>query len=55
MGELLTRTRTADVVDAHLVITAARLNHDILTGDPRDLATLAEALGPASPTIQVWP
>ena len=55
VGKLLARTRTADVVDAHLVITAARLNHDILTGDPRDLATLAEALGPASPTIQVWP
>ena len=49
VGELLTRTRTADVVDAHLVITAARLNHDILTGDPRDLATPRRSTGPRLP------
>jgi hypothetical protein len=38
-----------------MVICAVRLGHDILTGDPDDLITLASALGPAAPTIHAWP
>ena len=55
IGQLLARTRTSDVVDAHLVITAVRLGHDILTGDPDDVTTVAGVLGPASPTVHPWP
>ena len=55
VGHLLAQTRTSDVVDAHLVICAIRLGHDILTGDPDDLTTLTTALGPAAPTIHTWP
>ena len=55
VGQLLARTGATDVVDAHLVITAVRLGHDILTGDPDDLTTLSEALGPAAPTVHLWP
>lgn len=55
MGQLLAQSRTSDVVDAHLVITAVRLGRDILTGDPDDLTTLTSLLGPASPTVYAWP
>ncbi len=55
VGQLLAQTKTSDVIDAHLVITAVRLNDDILTGDPDDLTTLSAVLGPASPTIHPWP
>jgi len=55
VGQLLARSSTSDVVDAHLVITAARLGHDILTGDLDDLTTLTSLLGPASPTVHAWP
>ena len=55
VGQLLAQTKTSDVVDAHVVITALRLGHDILTGDPGDLTTLSAVLGPAAPTIHSWP
>jgi hypothetical protein len=55
VGQLLAQTRTSDVVDAHLIITAVRLRDGVLTGDPGDLRALAEALGPAAPTIHTWP
>ena len=55
VGQLLARAGTSDVVDAHLVITAVRLGDDIVTGDPGDLRTLAETLGPAAPTVHAWP
>jgi hypothetical protein len=55
VGQLLAQTRTSDVVDAHLIITAVRLRDGVLTGDPDDLRALAEALGPAAPTIHTWP
>lgn len=55
VGQLLAQTTTSDVVDAHVVITAIRLGHDILTGDPDDLTTLSAVLGPASPTVHAWP
>ena len=55
VGQLLAQTKTSDVVDAHAVITAVRLGHDILTGDPDDLTALSAALGPAAPTVHSWP
>lgn len=55
VGRLLAQAGTSDVVDAHLVICAIRLGHDILTGDPDDLTVLSAALGPAAPTIHPWP
>lgn len=55
VGQLLAQTKTSDVVDAHVVITAVRLGHDILTGDPGDLTTLSAVLGPASPAVHSWP
>ncbi len=55
VGQLLAQTQTSDVVDAHVVITAVRLGHDILTGDPDDLTMLSAVLGPASPTVHTWP
>lgn len=55
IGRLLAQTDTSDVVDAHLVIMALRLGHDILTGDPDDLRALTAVLGPAGPTVHAWP
>ncbi|MEZ5376800.1 MAG: hypothetical protein R2733_09850 [Acidimicrobiales bacterium] len=55
IGQLLARTSTSDVVDAHVVLTAVRLGHDILTGDPNDLERLSAVLGAAAPTIHTWP
>ena len=49
IGELLARSRTSDVVDAMVVLTAARRGDQILTGDVSDLAQLAghvRGLGP---------
>ena len=55
VGRLLAQTDTTDVVDAHLVLCAVRLGHDILTGDPDDIAALSAFLGPAAPTVHTWP
>lgn len=55
VGLLLARSRTADVVDAHLVTCAVRVGHDILTGDPDDIAPLAASFGSAAPTVHTWP
>jgi predicted nucleic acid-binding protein len=41
VGALLGRAKTADVVDAHLVHTAAARGLGVLTGDPDDIARLA--------------
>lgn len=40
-GALCGRSGTADVVDATVVVSAARRNDDVLTSDPADLARLA--------------
>ncbi|MGH8896993.1 MAG: twitching motility protein PilT [Egibacteraceae bacterium] len=40
-GVLCGRSETADVVDATLIVSAARRNDDVLTSDPADLAHLA--------------
>jgi hypothetical protein len=54
VGRLLARAETPDVVDAHLVICAVRLGHDILSGDSGDLGPLAAVFGPAAPVVHTW-
>lgn len=41
VGELLRRTRTTDVVDAHVAHIAMRDDRTIITSDPGDLRVLA--------------
>ena len=41
VGELCARADAADVVDAFVVLCAARRNEDVLTGDGEDLRRLA--------------
>ena len=55
VGRLLALANTSDVVDAHLAICALRLGHDILTSDPDDFSLLTAPLGPAAPTVHLWP
>lgn len=55
VGRLLALASTSDVVDAHLVLLAVRLDRPILTGDPDDLGRLAQSLGRAAPAIHAWP
>jgi hypothetical protein len=55
VGRLLASSGTSDVVDAHLVALGVRLDDSILTGDPRDLETIASSLGAARPTILACP
>jgi predicted nucleic acid-binding protein len=55
VGRVLARTGTADVVDAHLVITAVRRAEPILTGDVVDLEALAAAFPAARPPVFLWP
>ncbi|MGH9091811.1 MAG: PIN domain-containing protein [Acidimicrobiales bacterium] len=44
VGELLARARSADVVDAHVVVTAADRGSTILTSDEGDLRRLSAGL-----------
>jgi predicted nucleic acid-binding protein len=44
-GRLLGAARTADVVDACVVVTAMRFRARIVTGDPRDIEELVAASG----------
>jgi len=44
VGELLARARASDVVDAHVVITAARSGSKVMTSDEDDLRRLANCL-----------
>jgi hypothetical protein len=55
IGVLLASSRTADVVDAHLVLLGAAYNEPILTGDVDDLNTLVASLERYRPTIYSWP
>lgn len=55
VGSILARSRTSDVVDAHLVALAVRLAHPILTGDSADLETLVASLPNHRPRVLRWP
>jgi hypothetical protein len=44
VGLLLARTRTTDVVDAHVVICAPRAGQAVATSDPADLRRLSAGL-----------
>lgn len=44
VGRLLAATGTSDVVDAHVVICAARAGQRVITSDPEDLRRLAPHL-----------
>jgi predicted nucleic acid-binding protein len=55
VGRLLARTGTADVVDAHVVVTAVRRAEPILTGDVADLEVLAATFPAARPPVFLWP
>jgi hypothetical protein len=45
VGSLLARSGTSDVVDAAVVLAAARGSRAVVTSDPDDLRTLADAHG----------
>ena len=47
IGALLAKSSTADVVDAHVALTAARTGADVITSDPDDLGQLAAHLRPS--------
>jgi hypothetical protein len=55
VGSMLARSRTSDVVDAHLVCLAMQLREPILTGDVDDISTLINALTGPKPTVIQWP
>jgi hypothetical protein len=44
VGRLLARSRTTDIVDAHVVICALQAGHTVVTSDPDDLSRLAPEL-----------
>ncbi len=52
-GQLLGKTRTADVVDAVVVTTAVRKKAIILTSDPTDMERLIRASGRAVGIVAV--
>ena len=54
VGQLLARSGTGDVVDAHLVMLAVRTGHSIITSDAGDFIALAGHLGTAAPKIHRW-
>lgn len=52
-GVLCGKAGTADVVDASVVLLAARLGATIATSDPGDIAKLIEAMVPA-PNVEIY-
>jgi hypothetical protein len=54
VGDLLKRSNTSDVVDAHLVVTAKRLGMNIVSGDPKDIKKLSESVGTPQPEFKSW-
>jgi predicted nucleic acid-binding protein len=46
VGALLAKSATADVVDAHLAVTAERTGAVVITSDPDDLRKLASHIRP---------
>ena len=53
VGRLLALSGTADVVDAAVIVAAISHGGAVLTSDPNDLRTLADALGMSVPLIVV--
>jgi predicted nucleic acid-binding protein len=53
VGSLLGKAGTSDVVDAHLVVTAAKTRSTLLTGDPDDLVHLSNQLPTQVPIRQI--
>ena len=54
VGGILLRSGTTDVVDAHIVALAVRLQDSIVTADAADLLLLASHLGPRAPRVHHW-
>ena len=53
-GGILLRSGTTDVVDAHIVALAVRLQDSIVTADAADLLLLASHLGTGAPRVHHW-
>jgi predicted nucleic acid-binding protein len=53
IGALLGRTGTADVVDAHVILTAAPRAATVLTSDPSDLRRLSHKLPTPVPVRRI--
>jgi predicted nucleic acid-binding protein len=55
VGNILARSNTADVVDAHLVDVAVRLGEPILTDDVKDIEALSASMPEPRPAVFPWP
>lgn len=55
VGNLLARSGTSDVVDAHLVVVAVQRSEPVLTGDVDDVELLVAALPARRPDVFAWP
>lgn len=53
VGLLLRASKTNDIVDATVIVEAAKNRAAVLTTDPRDMTRLAEAVGLDIPIIAV--
>ena len=54
VGGMLLRSETSDVVDAHIVALAVRLQDSVVTADATDLALLTSHLGASAPRVHHW-
>jgi hypothetical protein len=53
VGALLESSGTADAIDAHLVVVAARAGATVITADAEDLALLSSHLQNAVPVVRM--
>lgn len=53
VGRLLARTRSADVIDAAVVVGAASRGDSIVTSDPGDIGRLVAATGARIPVLAI--
>ena len=54
VGGMLLRSGTSDVVDAHIVALAVRLQDSIVTADAADFLLLTSHLGAGAPRVHHW-
>ena len=54
VGGILLRSGTSDVVDAHIVALAVRLQDSIITADAADFLLLTSHLGNEAPQVHHW-